>query len=106
MLVLRRTPHGVKPILTGVCGRAAPGRFLALMGPSGAGKSSLLDVLAMRDPGGLSGGSVTVNGRPQRAADFLGHSAYVPQVGAGVRVRAQGPLACGVGGGVGSWGCW
>ncbi|KAJ3155417.1 hypothetical protein HDU86_004319 [Geranomyces michiganensis] len=54
-----------------------PGSSLtAIMGGSGSGKTSLLNALAGRNNGFLSG-SVTMNGRP--ASDYSGKIAYVQQ---------------------------
>ncbi|MEU8781068.1 ATP-binding cassette domain-containing protein [Streptomyces sp. NPDC048637] len=52
-----------------------PGEFLAVLGPNGSGKTSLLRVLLGRQQ--LSGGSLTVFGRPPRSGSR--QIGYVPQ---------------------------
>ncbi|MGA5560599.1 metal ABC transporter ATP-binding protein [Streptomyces platensis] len=52
-----------------------PGEFLAVLGPNGSGKTSLLRVLLGRQQ--LTGGSLTVLGRPPRSGSR--HIGYVPQ---------------------------
>ncbi|WP_030411380.1 metal ABC transporter ATP-binding protein [Streptomyces sp. NRRL S-1448] len=52
-----------------------PGEFLAVLGPNGSGKTSLLRVLLGRQH--LTGGSLTVLGRPPRSGSR--HIGYVPQ---------------------------
>jgi NitT/TauT family transport system ATP-binding protein len=52
--------------LVGVDLTVTAGQFVSLIGPSGCGKSTLLRVIA--DLTDLTGGSVTVNGKPARQA--------------------------------------
>mmetsp|Transcript_10000 Transcript_10000/g.16719 ORF Transcript_10000/g.16719 Transcript_10000/m.16719 type:complete len:592 (+) Transcript_10000:240-2015(+) len=49
------------------------------MGPSGAGKTSLLKVLTMDAPGGISSGVLTLNGQPLTASRFKRRCALVGQ---------------------------
>eukprot|EP01040_Poterioochromonas_malhamensis_P024918 gene24918-30957_t len=55
------------------------GRMLAIMGPSGAGKTTLLRVLTMEAHGGISEGTVTVNGRPLTSQLFKSKCGLVAQ---------------------------
>jgi len=67
-----------KEILCGVSGYLPPG-LNAIMGPTGSGKTSLLDVLAQRkEPKGLTGGKVLINGE-KLPHDFRLMSGYVVQ---------------------------
>ncbi len=72
--------RGRRTILDRVSLRVEPGAFLSIVGPNGSGKSSLLK--AMAGIWQLSGGSVTIDGRP--LSDFARRelaqiAAYVPQ---------------------------
>ncbi|QPG73495.1 hypothetical protein FOA43_000806 [Brettanomyces nanus] len=51
-----------KPILSNSFGMVKPGEIMAIMGSSGAGKTTLLDILAGKNKGGISQGSLIVNG--------------------------------------------
>eukprot|EP01033_Poteriospumella_lacustris_P013703 gene13704-biopygen6226 len=55
------------------------GQMLAIMGPSGAGKTTLLRVLTMEAHGGISEGTVTVNGRPLTSQLFKSKCGLVAQ---------------------------
>ncbi|XP_061406640.1 broad substrate specificity ATP-binding cassette transporter ABCG2-like [Lethenteron reissneri] len=73
-----RRKHKTKMILRDVSGIMLPG-MNAIMGPTGSGKTSLLDVLAGRkDPKGLKGGTVLLDGNPMDSG-FRLISGYVVQ---------------------------
>jgi ABC-type nitrate/sulfonate/bicarbonate transport system ATPase subunit len=65
------------PVLDRLSFAVAPGEFLAVIGPSGSGKSTLLDAIAgLIEP---DAGEILLDGRPLRAKDRLGRSAYLRQ---------------------------
>ena len=65
------------PVLDRLSFAVAPGEFLAVIGPSGSGKSTLLDAIAgLIEP---DTGEILLDGRPLRARDRLGQSAYLRQ---------------------------
>uniref|UniRef100_S4RLX7 ATP-binding cassette, sub-family G (WHITE), member 2b n=1 Tax=Petromyzon marinus TaxID=7757 RepID=S4RLX7_PETMA len=73
-----RRKHETKMILRDHSGIMLPG-MNAIMGPTGSGKTSLLDVLAGRkDPKGLKGGTVLLDGHPMDSG-FRLISGYVVQ---------------------------
>lgn len=59
----RKNAIKIKTLLHGIEGYAEPFRMIALMGASGAGKTTLLDVLAQRKTGGITVGSIMVDGK-------------------------------------------
>lgn len=70
-----------KKILSGVNGKALPGRLMAVMGPSGAGKTSLLNALARQVPYSAKAsftGTIEVNGVEVSTDDAV-RQAYVQQ---------------------------
>ncbi|KAJ3324474.1 hypothetical protein HDV06_006885 [Boothiomyces sp. JEL0866] len=70
---------GDKTILSEVSGVVYPGQLLAIMGPSGAGKSTCLDMLAMKDKGGVALGSILVNDEVMDHKTFTTISGFVDQ---------------------------
>ncbi|KAJ3315120.1 hypothetical protein HDV04_004261 [Boothiomyces sp. JEL0838] len=70
---------GDKTILSEVSGVVYPGQVLAIMGPSGAGKSTCLDMLAMKNKGGVSLGSILVNDEEMDHKTFTTISGFVDQ---------------------------
>lgn len=54
--------HVVKTVISGVSGSLISGNVLAVMGPSGAGKTTLLNTLTLKHRGGMSSGSLKLNG--------------------------------------------
>eukprot|EP00741_Cyanophora_paradoxa_P023327 tig00000254_g22534.t1 len=72
-----KTKNGPRKILDNVSGAVRPGELLAIMGPSGSGKTTMLDFLADRLTGDITG-EVLVNGRP-RDGSFKRLASYVPQ---------------------------
>ena len=66
----RSNPNGIT-IVQNLTGAFIPGTMTALMGPSGAGKSTMLDVLALRERGGLSTGKICANGGRTRSRQRL-----------------------------------
>eukprot|EP00899_Mesostigma_viride_P000579 jgi/Mesvir1/10521/Mv21764-RA.2 len=70
---------GIKQILKGVNGRAAPREVVAIMGPSGSGKTTLLDVVGDRLKSGRITGDILVNGAPRVEKTFRAVTNYVAQ---------------------------
>ncbi|KAJ3276195.1 hypothetical protein HDV01_005643 [Terramyces sp. JEL0728] len=70
---------GDKTILSEVSGAVYPGQVLAIMGPSGAGKTTCLDMLAMKNKGGVALGSILVNGDEMDQKTFTAISGFVDQ---------------------------
>jgi ABC-type multidrug transport system ATPase subunit len=69
----KRGAPDTKRILNGVSGFTRPGEILAIMGSTGAGKTSLLNVLARRSEGEVSG-TILVNGKaPGLSFKFAGY---------------------------------
>lgn len=66
-------------ILNNVSDVVQSGQMLAIMGPSGSGKTSLLRVLTMEAHGGVSEGTVTVNGIPLTSRLFKSKCGLVAQ---------------------------
>ncbi|WP_443053732.1 metal ABC transporter ATP-binding protein [Streptomyces sp. NBC_00670] len=67
--------YGTRTVWRGLELDVRPGEFVAVLGPNGSGKTSLVKALLGREQ--LSAGTLTVLGRPPRAASR--HVGYVPQ---------------------------
>jgi ABC-type multidrug transport system ATPase subunit/ABC-type multidrug transport system permease subunit len=67
---------GIKRILDGISGQAAPGELVAIMGPSGSGKTTLLNLLSIRVR--EFQGRILVNGVPP-PQDIKRYMGYVAQ---------------------------
>ena len=72
------TTRAGKKILQGVSGSMQAGRLLALMGPSGCGKTTLLNCLAKRQQGDVSG-HVSIDGVEVTPTLIQRVGSYVPQ---------------------------
>jgi ABC-type multidrug transport system ATPase subunit len=70
---------GVKTIVHRVADLVTSGQTLAIMGPSGAGKTTLLKALTLEAHGGVTTGSLTLNGTPLTASRFSRRCALVAQ---------------------------
>lgn len=70
---------GGRTILEGITGAVKPGQVMAIMGASGAGKSTFLDILARKEKRGGVGGTMLVNGRDVKDAEFKAVSGFVDQ---------------------------
>ncbi|KAL1758636.1 hypothetical protein FB107DRAFT_258437 [Schizophyllum commune] len=70
---------GGRTILDGITGAVKPGQVMAIMGASGAGKSTFLDILARKNKRGAVSGTMLVNGREVRDAEFKAVSGFVDQ---------------------------
>jgi ABC-type glutathione transport system ATPase component len=75
----KKAPGGVRRILTDVGARVRSGRVLAIMGPSGAGKTTLINALTLQAFGGVTSGSVTLDGEAMSPALFRARCFVVPQ---------------------------
>lgn len=72
--------YGVTRVLDGVSFSVKPGQIVALVGPNGSGKSTLIKTVATIHP--VSGGKITLDGRPLETIDPIDLAmkiGYVPQ---------------------------
>ena len=67
-----------KPILQGITGSIQAGGLLALMGPSGCGKTTLLNCLAKRQQGNVTG-HISIDGVEATPSLIQRLASYVPQ---------------------------
>lgn len=67
-----------KTIVNHVSCRVEPGQLLAILGTSGSGKTSLLDTIACRMQGKITG-SIKLNGRERTSEDVKNMAGYVQQ---------------------------
>jgi ABC-type multidrug transport system ATPase subunit len=70
---------GDRVILDNIAGSVKSGQVMAIMGASGAGKSTFLDILARRSKRGDVSGTMLVNGREVKNAEFKKVTGFVDQ---------------------------
>lgn len=70
---------GGRDILDNISGNVKAGQVMAIMGASGAGKSTFLDILARKNKRGAVSGTMLVNGREVKDAEFKKVSGFVDQ---------------------------